>query len=321
MDPLYSSGHSRTDTGSTSLVILSAETTELTQQEDKGLLPPPIIEELECATGDLPVYSSAPEFQLAQDSEECNSSSSTGYRQQEDEAVFSRWMAGFQDLTPQSTSSELTTPRSFIRSSTEDSTPIVVGIRPGDPLSTEESFFDSSSDDYGYRSLPMGLPETSTLGGEDGVSRSVAYMSLIQEQGGYPQGTSMCPLRYLLAHIQQQEEEVASLPESLPSLTSGNQEYLTPSHSTLSDALVEGWETPIGSSEVSVHLLEGLERDGDTVATTISTISCIRVREIFDFSSVGGFIQDIPYPEQDDPPDSGTSDAASQEIDREIEQI
>jgi len=120
-----------------------------------------------------------------------------------------------------------------------------------------------------------------------GKRQSEADILLIQEQGGSLQGTSMSPWQYMLA-FQQQGDEAASIPASLPSLTLGNHEPSYFSQSTSLDESVEGWDIYTRSSEASTSLREGMDMEGDTVATTSSSLSSIRVREVFVTFGDGG---------------------------------
>ena len=120
----------------------------------------------------------------------------------------------------------------------------------------------------------------------------------------------------------QWDDDTLSLPDSLPSLSQGTQ--------GLSDAsqifsTVEGseyLEGSLSSDGESFGIPDVMNREGDTVASTSSSLSSLRVFEVAQLEHVRleSFIQDIPFPEQDDPPDGGERAAASLEIDSENEQ-
>jgi hypothetical protein len=192
-----------------------------------------------------------------------------------------------------------------------------------------------------YRSLPIGSPD---------IPIEIEAAPSLEEPRRFPQGSSQSPANYMavwqltVQHAEQHlehghvngspthDEDEVSVPDSMPSLTA-------PSHSNLSVSGPperEGLTSPDNGAEYEygyyqpdhgnhyseVYVNSELTQeeifdahDGDTVASTVSYLSTISVRGLS--SSIGlqvGQFLDIPFNEQDDPPDIDDFDAASLDI-------
>ena len=137
-----------------------------------------------------------------------------------------------------------------------------------------------------------------------------------------------------MARYAREAEDDISIPETMPSFASAGTPAVTSQHSLqLADSSVEESESsalhtqPDGGfagsfSSVEASRVGGFEGfEGDTVASTISSLTGIQVWRLSGFSAnqMEGFIIAIPFQEQDDPPDLGDGGAASLESDNELE--
>ena len=148
-----------------------------------------------------------------------------------------------------------------------------------------------------------------------------------------PQGIAVSPAIHMeaMARIAREAEEDISIPESMPSFASAEMPAVTSQHSfQLADSSVEESESyalhtqsdgELAGSFSSVEAPGVGVFEGDTVASTISSLTSIQVRRlsVFCANQMEGFIIAIPFQEQDDPPDLGDGGAASLESNNELE--
>ena len=128
-----------------------------------------------------------------------------------------------------------------------------------------------------------------------------------------------------MARLAQEVEDDISIPELIPSLTPTMQQYpafiILPDNATdyeygyyvQHSQHYDGEEVVGTNSSVEAPKSEGF--DGETVASTGNSLTSVCVWRLSGYSAiqVEGSILDIPFQEQDDPPDLRDWDAASPE--------